>query len=224
LLNEQRGAFLLGVTAPDVRCISPIPRWDTHFYSIPPDPARPSIVTIMETWPSLARATDLGPAHASFVAGYVSHLWFDEFWQLAVIYPYCVRQADWGSGQRRFGVYNVLLGYLDRRDKNHLPGSVAGCLQVVQPAGWLPFVPDADLAAWRDYLVEQLQPGAQTHTAAILARRAHMTPDDFAIFISDEERIRREVFSRIPAEAVEETCAEGQAGSAEIIQQYLGEW
>lgn len=221
LLTTHCGPFLLGNTAPDVRNISPVSRRDTHFYPIPPDPRRPSMQTMLQTWPSLADPAQLPPAQAAFVAGYLAHLWFDEFWHMSIVYPYYVEKDDWGTHRARFDVYNVLLGYLDVEDKAVLDASVGPALQTAEPAGWLPFVSDADLVAWRDFLAEQLRPGENSRTVAIMARRAHMDPVDFAALISDEERMEREVFIRTPRAAVEQAYTEGAAGSVGVANEYL---
>ena len=221
LLLTQPGPYLLGSTAPDVRNVGMLTRRETHFYPIPPDPNRPSMQTMLDEWPQLANPGRLPPEQAAFVAGYIAHLWFDEFWHQRIITPYYLDNGDWGTVCARFDVYNILLGYMDMRDKNALDDSVGRLLHSTQPCGWLPFVPDGDLLAWRDYLAEQLQPLATTHTASILAERAHMEPADFVRLITDEEEMQRVVFVRTPQEAIAQAYHDGRAGTVEITTRYL---
>ncbi len=220
-LVENAGAFLLGSTAPDVRNINSLPRKETHFYPLPPDPQRPVIQLMLEQWPELAESGRLSPARAAFVAGYLAHLWLDEFWHGRIIWPYYMERDDWGKKRQRFNVYNILLGYLDFRDRAELDPQVGPTLQCAEPAAWLPFVPDPDLAAWRDFLTEQLRPGAATHTVEIMARRAHLTPAEFEALIFNEERMDSEVFVHTPRTAVDQAYLDGLEGSVQIIRQYL---
>lgn len=224
LLTDQPGPFLIGSTAPDVRTVSPVSRRETHFYLIPPDPAHTAVDTMLAIWPSLADVNGMPPGQAAFLAGYLAHLWFDEHWHHTVIHPYFVERAKWGSKTARFDVYNVLLGYLDRRDRAALIEPVSSLLEQVEPGNWLPFVPDRDLMAWRDMLVDQLRPGGDSKTAEIMARRAHMDPAAFQTLIADERRMADEVFRHVPQRAVSQAYHLGREGSAEVISSYLDDW
>lgn len=224
LLPAEPGPFLLGSAAPDVRTVSPISRRETHFYSIPPDPTRMAISTMLAAWPSLADATAMSPGRAAFLAGYLAHLWFDEHWHNTLINPYFVERDDWGSKPARFDVYNVLLGYLDQRDRAALDDSVSRLLERVEPGNWIPFVPDNDLMAWRDLLIDQLRPGGDSRTAEIMARRAHLDPVEFQALIVDEGRMADKVFRHIPRTAVIQAYQEGLEGSAWVIGNYLYNW
>jgi hypothetical protein len=220
-LGAGRGPFLLGGTAPDVRKISPVSREETHFYPIPPDPSRPSMQTMLRAWPELADPATLESDHALFIAGYLAHLWFDEFWHRRIVYPYYVQRDDWGTHRGRFDIYNVLIGYLDIQDRHYLGDGLGNLLQEVEPDRWLPFVSDSDLIGWRNFLADQLHHGALTKTAEILARRARMSQSDYLALISDEERIEHEVFIRTPREAIDKVYLEGLSGSAQTILAYL---
>ncbi len=221
-LETGRGPFLLGGTAPDVRKISPVSRAETHFYPIPPDPLRPSMQTMLRAWPELADPAELALDHALFVAGYLAHLWFDEFWHRRIVYPYYVQRDDWGTHRGRFDIYNVMIGYLDIWDRRCLGDGLGKLLHEVEPNCWLPFVTDSDLIEWRNFLADQLYYGAATRTAEILARRAHMSRSDYVMLISDGERMEREVLIRTPREVIDEVYQEGLAGSAQTILRYLG--
>ena len=222
-LKASRGPFLLGGTAPDVRKISPVSREETHFYPTPPDPVRPSMQAMLHAWPELADPGKLDLDHVLFIAGYLAHLWFDEYWHMTIVYPYYVQRDDWGTHRGRFDIYNVLLGYLDIRDRRCLGDSLGELLHQVEPKHWLPFVSDSDLIEWRDFLAEQLYHGAATRTAEILARRARMSQSDYMALVSDVGRVEREILIRTPLEAIEDAYREGLVGSAQTILRYLGE-
>lgn len=221
ILSRCAGPFLLGSISPDVRTITLLSRQETHFYPIPPDPHLPSTRALLQTWPSLSDPMGMPAEQAAFIAGYLAHLWFDEFWHQRIITPYYVERDDWGSHRARFNIYNILLGYLDARDKAALGEKIGLILRTAEPAGWSPFVSDADLIAWRDFLMEQFQPGTESYTAAILAQRADMLPADLSALIADEEQMEHKVFVRTPRRVIDRACQDGITGSARIIQSYL---
>ena len=220
-LDTGRGPFLLGGTAPDVRKISPVSREETHFYPIPPDPSRPSMETMLRAWPSLEDPAKLEPDHAAFVAGYLAHLWFDEYWHQMIVYPYYVQRDDWSTHRGRFNVYNVLNGYLEFRDRALLDDNLGGLLQSVNPDNWLPFVSDSDLIEWRDFLAGQLHLGVPTRTGEILAQRARMSQRDYLALVADEDRMEHKVLIHTPRGVIKEVYTDGLAGSARVVVRYL---
>jgi hypothetical protein len=80
-LSEQRGAFLLGNTAPDVQVVSGQDRAATHFFTLPVPPnARQPWEQMLIDHPGLAEPDDYSPARAAFLAGYLIHLQADWLW------------------------------------------------------------------------------------------------------------------------------------------------
>ena len=82
LLIQQRGPFLLGHTAPDVKTVSGQDRHESHFYTIPRTSERPAYELLFDAHPSLARAESLPPPQAAFIAGYIAHLLLDEIYSI----------------------------------------------------------------------------------------------------------------------------------------------
>ena len=227
LLSAHRGPFFLGSTAPDVRRLSDqLTRRATHFSRRQAcrrdcrGQHQPAAETMLAAYPSLARPHGLAPEQQAFVAGYIAHLWLDRFWRRQLS-PHCSRENRRDRHRGRFAVYSLLLGHVDLQAWQHLDPAVGLALQATEPAGWAPFIPDADLINWRDYLARQLEPGGDSDTAAILAPRAGMDPPDFSALVADQARLVKEVFVHLPLEAVEKAYREGRARSAEIITAYL---
>ena len=222
LLSAHRGPFFLGSTAPDVHRLSDdLTRRKTHFSRGRRDcrhQSRPAAEIMFAAHPSLS--DPLPPEQRAFVAGHVAHLWLDRFWRRRLL-PHCTHENRRDPHRGRFAVYSILLGHVDLLAWQRLDPEVGPALQDTEPAGWLPFIPDADLIKWQDYVARQLEPGGDSDTAAILARRASMDPADFSDLVADEERLENEVFVHLPREAVEEAYREGRARSADIITAYL---
>ena len=221
LLNRQRGPFLLGHTAPDVQTISGQGREETHFYTIPrATAARPAHEALFAACPQLAHAGALPAEQAAFVAGYIAHLLLDELWLDDVFLPYFMR-PEWGPLRERLFLHNVLRTWLDAGDQRHIEGSAAEEMGTATPQGWLPFVTDAHLRAWRDWLVEQLGPAHSVETAQIFARRMGIPAAEMEAVLNSPRQMEERVFSRVPRGALQSFHQAGYERSVALIDQYL---
>ena len=219
LLIQQRGSFLLGNTAPDVQTISGQTREETHFYAIPRTADRPAHEALFAAHPVLARAEPFPPAQAAFIAGYIAHLLLDELWLDDIFRRYFL--PDWSPLRERLFLHNVLRTWMDRQDQQRLNGSVAAALRKAQPQGWLPFVNDEYLRAWRDWLVEQLGPGRSVQTAEVFAQRMGVPTADVEAVLESPQQMEVRVFCHIPQTALQFFHDTGYARSVALIGQYL---
>ena len=198
-LAEERGAFLLGNTAPDVQVVSGQERQATHFFTLPLDPAvAPPWVRVVEEHPSLVQSDQRNPARAAFIAGYLCHLQADWTWINDIFIPVFGPDNRWASFRQRLYLHNALRAYLDAQIIPDLPAETAGYLQSAAPEGWLPFAEDRHLVVWRDYLSRQLEPGEATRTVEVFAARQGISPAKYYQLLESEERMDAEIFSRLP--------------------------
>ena len=198
-LMEQRGAFLFGNTAPDVQVVSGQERHATHFFKVPIRPGSQLPWTrLISAYPALARPDVLTGAQAAFLAGYLCHLQADWYWILLIFAPVFGPDSTWGTFPERLYLHNVLRSYLDMQVMSELPARTPGRLKQVRPKNWLPFVEDRHLLEWRDYLAQQLEPGAAAQTVEVFAARQGISPGEFYQLLESEERMDEQVFSRLP--------------------------
>ncbi len=171
-IEAESGAFLLGNTAGDVQTITGQRRVETHFYSLSDLPRGPACDRLLTAYPSLADPWSLSPARAAFVSGYLVHLVWDEIWADDVFIPLYRDSAIWPDWESRFIHHNALRVHLDRESYAALDrDGVAAALESETPVQWLPFVPDAALKEWRDWLAIQLRDPSSVETAAVFAER-----------------------------------------------------
>lgn len=222
LLASQRGAFLLGVIAPDVQSVSGQPREATHFFTLPPTDPRPAHQVMLAEYTALARARQLPPAQAAFIAGYLSHLKLDELWIAHVFGPCFGLGAKWGTFRERLLAHNVLRTWLDRRDGVRLKCDVSANLAGSEPRGWLPFVTDHHLRAWRDEIAGQLLPGAPIHTMQVFAARLRVSPADLQQMLDSTEEMQRQVFVHVRPGCVEQFYSDALNESVRVLKDYLG--
>jgi hypothetical protein len=221
LLEEERGSFLLGHTAPDVQMVSGQPRHETHFYAIPPTSDVPAYRTFLAAHPALIRADRLDPSHAAFLAGYAAHLLADEKWWREIFYAFFGPDVQWRSWRERIFLHNVLRTYLDRQDQARLGGGVREALMEADPQGWLPFVDDELLRVWRDLLVDQLRPGERILTAEVFAARMSV-PADLVETALDSSEEMASIFRHIPPARLGAYRADVLGRSIRLLNKYLG--
>lgn len=195
-LKQEQCAFFLGKTAPDVQTISGQTRVETHFFSVPPEDSVFPWVRVLTLHLDLSDGAALPPAQAAFVAGYLCHLQADYAWVDQIFSTYFSRDL-WPDNHRRFYLYNALRVYLDERALAGLPKDVGACVGGAEPDNWLPFAADADLREWRDFLADQLAPGAEVQTAEIFAIRMGVDATEFAELIGSDEWLESELFVHI---------------------------
>jgi len=77
-VDDERGAFYLGATTPDIRALT---RWDrerTHYFTLDDFGEQSGVHRLFEEEPALRDAASLDARTAAFMAGYISHLVLDE--------------------------------------------------------------------------------------------------------------------------------------------------
>jgi hypothetical protein len=220
-LNAHWPAFYLGSVAPDVQTVSGAPRAATHFYNLPPAPDSDAVSRLWTQYPSLAEGAALPPAQGIFVAAYCAHLMLDLIWFREVLIPYFAEVEGLGEFKERRLLHHTLLTYLDRQAYEALPPDAASTLAAARPRHWLPFVADADLAAWQAMLAAQLAPGAPSQTIRIYAERMEMAPDRFAARVADEAWLAQNLFARIPMAQVKRRLETAVGQSIRLITDYL---
>lgn len=199
MLQDQRPAFLLGNTAPDVQTVSGQERQETHFFDLPIQPEdKPAWERMLSTYPMLARPAQLPQVQAAFIAGYLLHLQADWLWILEIFAPVFGPDNNWRTFSRRLYLHNVLRSYLDRQILAELSPQIGRELGEAAPQHWLTFVNDEELVRWRDLLAQQLQPEAQSQTVEIFARRQGISRDEFYNLLDSEESLEQEIFTRLP--------------------------
>jgi hypothetical protein len=219
VLAAERPAFLLGNIAPDVQTITGQTREATHFFPVPLRGAPPAHQRLFAQSPALADPARLPAAQAAFLAGYLAHLEFDQWWIRDVFEPVFGPEQAWGSFMERLYLHNALRAYWDADDLRAMPDDIAPALSVAAPHVWLPFVADRDLGRWRDFVADQLHLGA-AQTITVFAERMKADPEVFAALVNSPDEMDRRVFNRIALDRLAHYRAHALAASLALLQAY----
>ena len=217
-LVDDLPAFLLGNIAPDVQVLSQQSREATHFFPVPLAGAPPAEQTLFARHPGLLPLSALPPAQAAFMAGYLAHLVFDQLWVRLIFEPVFGPAQGWETFKERLYLHNVLRAHWDALDLARLAPTAAPALVAAAPRGWLPFVEDRYLAAWRDLVARQLGEAGGSRTVEVFAERMGADPAAFAALLASPAELERRLFRYLPPSALDEYRAAALAGSVEVIR------
>jgi hypothetical protein len=197
-LQEHRPDFLLGNTAPDVQTVSGQPRRETHFFELPLcNGMTTAWDQLLIEYPSLASPSRVQQSHMAFIAGYLCHLQADWMWIGEIYEPIFGPHCRWETFKQRLYLHNVLRSYLDQQILTVLPARMDLDLVKATPAGWLPFVHDYHLRAWRDFLVRQLHPGSSVKTVEVFAARQGIPPENYYRLLSSDGLMDEMIFRHV---------------------------
>lgn len=222
-LHAQKAAFFLGKTAPDVQSLSGQPRPETHFYRVPLRSSAMPWEKMFSRFPQIADPARLDPAHAAFTSGYICHLQADIIWIIDLFVPYFLPRVTRNYRRQVGYLHNVLRAYLDEHILAELRTDIGSCLSSVDPGGWLPFVEDGWMVEWRNFLSEQLMPGAESKTVEVFAQRSDVPVDEFISLLHDEARMEAEVFAFVPREVLLEYRDKLVSANLKLLAGFLTE-
>jgi hypothetical protein len=220
-LSGEWPAFCLGNIAPDAQTLTGQPRTATHFFEVPMRDSTPAWQTLFGRHPGLADPARLAPSRAAFLAGYICHLALDQLWIAEIFDPIFGEAADWSTFHRRLFLHNVLRIYLDRIDLPSLEADAGAALRQARPRGWLPFLPDQALRAWRDFVADQLVEGAASQTVEVFAARMNLAPTEFESLLKSPAAMQEHIFERLPHTSLDGFRTRGLAHCRAVVAGYL---
>jgi hypothetical protein len=218
-LAAELPAFLLGSVAPDVQTLSGQTREATHFFPVPLDAGPPATARLLAQHPALARPPALPTAQAAFLSGYLAHLVLDQLWVADIFEPVFGPDRPWASFPERLYLHNVLRAHWDAADLARLPPATARQLGAARPEGWLPFVRDQHLHAWRDLVAGQLEPGA-ARTVEVFAERMNIDPRVLAGLLASPDEMQRRLFVHLAPGALERYRVSAVGAAAQVLAAY----
>jgi hypothetical protein len=222
IVIEHFPAFLLGNVAPDVQVISGQTRESTHFYSLPVQVnTETPWQKIQQDHPSLNPGLISNLERRIFILGYECHLQADWFWAEQIFEPFFGPTAQWKDFRQRLYLHNVLRAYLDFRVLDEINGEV--CLGLGQglPPAWLPFVEAAHLQEWRNFIADQLKPGASIRTVDVFAKRQGISAKAYYQLISTKTEMQRQIFDFLPKQRLVEFRETVIDANLELLNKYL---
>ena len=217
--KAKLGAFLLGNVAPDARVSGGLSRTKTHFFDYRPRVKPDAGDAMLEAHPDLKHVKG---AHQAFVCGYLAHLTMDVVWCETLLFPYFYF-GEWGDDSIRYFILHVLLCHLDAMDYRQWAGNFPDALRLANPEKWLTFLPDKDLAEWRDIVARQICESCKSETLGILGQRVRMPESELRTMLESEERMQSELWQHVSRDAITETQTKMYESMVAWITRYMSE-
>ncbi|MCC6802378.1 MAG: hypothetical protein IT319_05810 [Anaerolineae bacterium] len=201
LLKAHPGAYLLGSVAADAHGLAGLRREDTHFYAFDKPMEDHAWRVMLARYPALAAVRD--PAWRAFLAGYVMHISMDEIWSLDMTGPEFA-DREWAPRVQRFLMLHILLIHMDERDLRLLDSRLDRSLHDVALHHWLPFLDDAVIHEWGEFIYRQVIPGGVSETLDVYGGRLQITSTDLRAILDSPERMRAELWAHVTPEKTAE--------------------
>jgi hypothetical protein len=137
ILEDNRGAFYMGSTGPDMHILEGRRRSSSHFFELDEMHEQNSVETFFEAHPELRKARELSGGAPAFVAGYLTHLVIDEIWITEIYRPFFGPASPLG-GNARANVMDRVLQYdmdLQRRRQTEIAREIRRVL-LERPPTW----------------------------------------------------------------------------------------
>lgn len=229
ILEQDRGSFFLGCTAPDIRFFIGATREETHFLSLDSEEGSSGVGLMFEAYPELREEASLSPATKSFVAGYVSHLVTDEAWIYRIYRPFFGKYSTL-AGDPMANLFDRLLQFeLDRRERLNSTGISTIRKELVYPASGVvvSFIDDYNLNRWREFVFvattrrpnwEDFRRFAEKY----LIWMRHIAPSRLDSFFASFDARVEQVLGMVPEEEIRQFREQSITDSVTAAAEYLG--
>ena len=158
IIDNERGAYYIGSTGPDMHILSGSKRHSSHFFDLDCIEDQNCVEAFFDTYPELRDSKALSPRTAAFVGGYLTHLVIDELWITDIYRPFFGPQSPLG-GDAQANIIDRVLQYdmdLQRRQDRGTMAEIRAVLLASPLDVQVKFVDNATLQRWRDVAADML--------------------------------------------------------------------
>lgn len=226
-IEADRGAFLLGATAPDIRVLTRRDREETHFFTLAELGAQDSVARMFRENPALATPSGLDAATTAFIAGYLTHLVLDETFISEVYRPNFGAHSEIDDDPKSNVLDRALQYELDRRDRESTEAmeAIHDALVASGPIAGIPFIEDQYLVEWVNVSADvAAQPPDYSRFRRMMSRHLAMAGYDEATIDAACERpddLVREAFGIVTDERIEQFWRDADEAMTTRVREYL---
>ena len=229
VVDENRGSFYLGATAPDIRLLVDAGREATHFLPLDSEGETSGVGLMFAAYPELVEKAHLNASTRSFVAGYLSHLVTDETWIRGVYRPFFGKASPLG-GDAMANILDRLLQFeLDRRERLNTETMAGICADIDNSAASVNvrFIDGSNLSRWRDFVCVAASRKASITDFRRFAENypiwmRQITPEDPETFFASFDARLEQVLTMIPQDRLQAFRGQSVDESVKVAREYLG--
>jgi len=228
VVDENRGSYYLGSTAPDIRFFIATGREETHFLSLDSEEGASGVKRMFEAYPELVEDANLSAATKSFIAGYLSHLVTDEAWIYRIYRPFFGKSSPLGGDPMANLLDRVLQFELDRRERlnsssismirKDLLGSTSGIA--------VSFIDNLRLERWREFVFIATTRKSNREDFRFFAERylvwmREIAPEELETFFASFDARVEQVLRMVPQEPLQAFREQSIEDSVRVAEEYL---
>lgn len=226
-IEADRGAYLLGATAPDIRVITRRNREETHFFRLDDLSEQDSVARMFRENPSLSTPSGLDAATTAFIAGYLTHLVLDETFIGQVYRPHFGAYSEIDDDPKSNVLDRALQYELDRRDREDTEAmtEVRAALAGSRPVTGIPFIEDEYLVEWVTVSEDvAAQPPDYSRFRRMMFRHLEMAgydPETIEREVEQPTALVREAFEIVPEDLIDRFWRDADERMLERVREYL---
>jgi len=229
IVDQYKGSYYLGSTAPDIRLVMSATREETHFLSLESEEGASGVKPLFELHPELIGNANVSAATRAFVAGYLSHLVTDEAWIYRIFRPFFGGLSPLGGGPMANLYDRVLQFELDQRARVNSSSMSRIRQELIDSTSGVEvgFIDPPHLDRWREFVSvvatrqsswEDFRRFAGRH----LIWMRQIAADDLNRFFASLDESLEQVMGIVPKERLEEFREQSIADSIRVAREYLG--
>jgi hypothetical protein len=229
IIDNERGAYYMGATGPDMHILSGSKRHSSHFFDLDCIEDQNCVEAFFDTYPELRDSKALSPRTAAFVGGYLTHLVIDEIWITDIYRPFFGPQSLLG-GDPQANIIDRVLQYdmdLRRRQEREVMAEIRAVLLASLLDVQVKFVDNATLQRWRDVAADMLSRPPNWDRFRYLAGRflrsaGVETEQELDEFLKTVPEILRKARVQVGDEKMDVTVRKMMTLSLKTLRDYVG--
>ena len=229
IIDNERGAYYMGATGPDMHILSGSKRHSSHFFDLDCIEDQNCVEAFFDTYPELRDSKALSPGTAAFVGGYLTHLVIDEIWITDIYRPFFGPQSSLG-GDAQANIIDRVLQYdmdLQRRQEREVMAEIRAALLASPMDVQVKFVDNATLQRWRDVAADMLSRTPNWDRFRYLAGRflrsaGIETERELEEFLKTVPELSRKARDQVGDEKIEATVKRMMTLSLKTLRDYVG--
>jgi len=228
VVDDNRGSYYLGSTAPDIRFFISSGREETHFLSLDSEEGASGVERMFEAHPELVEDASLSAATKSFVAGYLSHLVTDEAWIYRIYRPFFGKSSPLGGDPMANLLDRVLQFELDRRERLNSSSMSMICNELLDSTAGIAvsFIDHFSLERWREFVSIAAARKANWEGFRFFAERyliwmREIAPEEQEAFFASLDARVEQVLRMVPEEPLRAFREQSIEDSVRVAEEYL---
>ncbi|HEY7295035.1 MAG TPA: zinc dependent phospholipase C family protein [Dehalococcoidia bacterium] len=228
-IEEDRGAYYLGATTPDIRVLTRGDRRETHFFDLESLEHQDSVEEFLKTYANLANADRLDAQTAAFVAGYITHLVLDESYIETMYRPHFGQLSALGGSEQANMMDRLLQYELDRqrRERSDEVDEIRGALRGCSLAVDVGFLDSETLRRWQEVAIDMTRHPPDWERFRFQGgrhlRQAWMEdPDAYGQFLETIPELLQQTIRHVSTAHVDSFLEQSRERAREAVERYLG--